>query len=411
MNAVTDFDIVIVGGGMAGLVCAESLARGLPERRIALVETRPPAAFDPASELDLRVSALAPASTAILTRLGVWASLPPAKVCAYERMHVWQATGQAHGKRSISFAAAELGEAALGHIIENRAIRQTVWEHIRETGQVTLLTDLQSDGLIFRPENCELSFAAGDSLSAGLIIAADGANSWVRAQVDADYRERSYGQAAVVAHIATAEAHQHTAWQRFLPTGPVALLPLADGRSSLVWSCPDDRAEELLALEPADFNKELSTALDGVLGAAECTSKRASFPLGMGYAQRYTGHRFALLGDAAHRIHPLAGQGANLGLLDAAQLAETLVEFLQHPAADPGDARALRCYERARKGDNLVTMRMMDLLNRAFASPLADLAGAGMEWLDRSTLFKSRLAAYATGRGRELPAAAQPLVG
>jgi ubiquinone biosynthesis UbiH/UbiF/VisC/COQ6 family hydroxylase len=224
-----------------------------------------------------------------------------------------------------------------------------------------------------------------------------------------DFHERAYGQAAVVAHIATERSHEHTAWQRFLPTGPVAMLPLADGRSSLVWSCPDQRAAELLELEALVFNRELERALDGVLGKVECMSRRVSFPLAMGYATRYTGHRYALIGDAAHRVHPLAGQGANLGLLDAAALAETLSDHLSHRLADPGDLRALRSYERSRKADNLLTMGMMDLLNRTFSSPLGEFAGIGMEWLNRSKMLKNKLAGYAMGRGRELPAAAQPL--
>ncbi|MGI9290432.1 MAG: UbiH/UbiF/VisC/COQ6 family ubiquinone biosynthesis hydroxylase [Gammaproteobacteria bacterium] len=406
-----DYDVLIVGGGMIGLACAEMLARELPDHRIALVEAKPPQAADGDSELDLRVSALAPASQAILESLGVWQDLPAEKICAYDRMQIWQSAGQAYGQRSISFDAAETGEATLGHIVENRAVRQALWANIESAGRVELLTGHQPDALSINQAACTLGFSAGaedKTIRSQLIVAADGARSWVRNQVAAEYKERSYGQLGVVAHIATAEPHRHTAWQRFLPGGPVALLPLADGRSSLVWSCPEAQAQELLAIDRADFNKELFTALYGVLGDVECTSDRAAFPLGMGYARHYTGHRFALMGDAAHRVHPLAGQGANLGLLDAAQFAETLGGFLQHPAADAGDRTALRKYERARKKDNLITMRMMDLLNRLFGSPLAKLAGTGMHWVDQSGLLKSQLAAYATGRGRELPAAAQP---
>lgn len=408
MNAKVDFDIVIIGGGMVGLACAESLASRLPERRIALFETNPPGPDENLGELDLRVSALAPSSQSILDSLGVWSALPADKVCAYDCMQVWQASGQPQGSRSIRFSAAEMGEALLGHIVENRAVRRALWDAISQSGKVRLVTEQEFKNIEFGSGFCNLECESGERFTASLIIAADGARSRVRERVAADYREHSYNQSGVVAHISSAEPHQHTAWQRFLPTGPVALLPVADGRSSLVWSCPEEQAQELIGMPEADFNKELNLALDGALGQLECTSQRVRFPLGMGYARHYTGHRFALIGDAAHKVHPLAGQGANLGLLDAATLAETLTGFLQHPLADAGDARALRAYERSRKGDNLLTMGMMDLLNRLFLSPFAGLAGTGMEWCDRSALLKSRFAAYATGRGRELPAAAQP---
>jgi ubiquinone biosynthesis UbiH/UbiF/VisC/COQ6 family hydroxylase len=411
----TDFDVVVIGGGMVGLVFAgllvERLAEGQAGRklRIALVEASPPTPVAADAELDLRVSALAPASRAILTRLGIWRSLPASRICSYYRMCVWQAAGKAAAARSITFDAAELGEAELGCIVENRAVRQAAWESIVESGKITLLTGVEPTGLIEKELHSVIILADGSKLAARLIVGADGAHSWVRQQLGTDFRERAYGQAGIVAHIATERPHDDTAWQRFLPDGPVAMLPLADGRSSLVWSCPDQQAAELLALDKPDFNRELERALDGTLGEVECMSPRVSFPLGMGYATRYTGRRYALVGDAAHRVHPLAGQGANLGLLDAAALAETLGKHLRHPLADPGDTRALRFYERSRKGDNLITMGMMDLLNRAFASPLGEFAGIGMEWLNRSQPLKNQFARYAMGRGRELPAAAQPL--
>jgi 2-octaprenylphenol hydroxylase len=408
------FDVAIIGGGTAGLVftalLADLCATRTPGLRIALLESSPPGPLDADAELDLRVSALAPASRAILTRLGIWQALPAARVSPYSRMCVWQAAGQVGGSRSITFDAAELGEAELGYIVENRAVRQVAWQQLEHRAGISCFTDAAPTELLQDTHSSTISFAGGESITAKLVVAADGARSWSRQQLGVAYHEQGYGQAGVVSHIITEQPHLATAWQRFLPEGPVALLPLADGRSSLVWSCPDEQAKELLALDAQAFASQLEAALDGALGRIECTTPRVSFPLAKGYAKTYTGRRFALIGDAAHRVHPLAGQGANLGLLDAASLAEQLAAHLQHPLADPGDPLVLRRYERARKGDNLLTMGAMDLLNRVFMPPLGEWAGMGMEIVDQVQPLKSRLARYAMGQARDLPAAAQPLV-
>jgi 2-octaprenylphenol hydroxylase len=409
-----DFDVVVVGGGIAGLVFTALLADQTASRssklRIAVLEAAPPGPLVEDSELDLRVSALAPASQAILSRLGIWQSLPTARISPYSRMCVWQAAGQVGGSRSITFDAAELGAAELGYIVENRAIRQAAWQHLEGLANVSFYTDNKPVELTEEVACSTLTFADGQTITTRLVVGADGARSWVRQQLGVDYQERGYGQTGIVAHIDTELPHGETAWQRFLPAGPVALLPLLDGRSSLVWSCPDAQAKELLAADAADFALQLETALDGALGSIRCQTPRAGFPLAMGYAKTYTGRRFALLGDAAHRVHPLAGQGANLGLLDAASLAEQLTLHLEYPLADLGDPVVLRRYERARKGDNLATMGMMDLLNRAFTLPFGEFAGMGMNIVDRVKPLKTQLARYAMGLGRELPAAAQPLV-
>jgi len=406
-----DFDIAIVGGGIVGLAFARLLAAGLEQVgnpcRIALLEVQPPETVAQDADIDLRVSAIAPASRAILQNMGVWDQLPVARVSPYERMCVWQAEGTAGGAKSISFDAAEFGEAWLGHIVENRAMRLAAWRKVEGATSVKVITGLKPVSLSEATDHCCITLEDSSSLHARLVVGADSSRSWVREQLGVSFREHLYEQSAIVAHIASERPHAATAWQRFLPGGPVALLPLADGRSSLVWSCPDTQAKELLEMDGTDFNVELAAALDHVLGSLECTTQRVSFPLGSGHAARYTGRRFALIGDAAHRVHPLAGQGVNLGLLDAAVLAEELVAHFALPAADPGDPLVLRRYERARKGDTMLTLGAMDAINHLFAGPCGGIGGLGLGVVDKLPLVKARFAAYAMGRGRSLPAAAR----
>ena len=256
----------------------------------------------------------------------------------------------------------------------------------------------------------ELTLENGERLRTRLLVGADGARSWVRQALGVTSREREYGQRAIVAHVESERAHRETAWQRFLAGGPVALLPLDDGRSSVVWSCPDATATELMAADKRIFDQRLTLATDQVLGSLTTTTERADFPLSLAYAERYTGRRYALIGDAAHRVHPLAGQGANLGLLDAAALAETLAVQQASPVIDPGDPVILRRYERWRKGDNLVTMGVLDGLHRLFGAgwvPAARLGGLGLGIVDRLAPVKRRLALYAMGDGGDLPMAAR----
>ena len=411
-NAPQDVDVLVIGGGLAGLTFASLLckqnAAGAKGLRVALVEAHPPVAVKDDAPLDLRVSAIMPAVRTILDTLGIWQQLPAERVSPYQRMHVWQAAGAVDGARSIHFDAAELGAAELGYIVENQALRRALWAQLESAGTVKLLSQSAPLTLLETAEHCELEFADGQQLRARLVVGADGANSWVRAQLGLSFTERDYAQAAVVAHVATERPHAAAAWQRFLPAGPVALLPLANGDSSLVWSAPPERAAELVSMDAEEFGAQLSVATDHALGAVRCVTPRVSFPLTMGYAPRYTGRRYALIGDAAHRVHPLAGQGANLGLLDAAELAEQLQTHLRLPAADPGDPVVLRRYERARKSDNLLTMGAMDAIKRVFSSSLADSAGLGLGAVDRLAPLKASLARHAMGLRRDLPAAARP---
>ena len=261
----------------------------------------------------------------------------------------------------------------------------------------------ETDALVVILEN-------GQRLRTRLLVGADGVRSWVRQTLGVRIREREYGQRAIVAHVESERSHQETAWQRFIPGGPVALLPLDDGRSSVVWSCPNATATELMAADKKIFDQRLTLATDQILGSLAATTALIDFPLKFAHAERYTGRRYALIGDAAHRVHPLAGQGANLGLLDAAALAETLTAQQQSLAADPGDPLILRRYERWRKGDNLLTMGMLDLLHQLFGGawvPAARLGGLGLGIVNRLAPVKRRLALHAIGRSGDLPAVAR----
>ena len=363
-----------------------------------MIEAREPAPFHAGDDYDLRVSAFSRASQAVFEHLGVWPAIESARVSPYLRMQVWDAGSRGE----IRFDAAEIGEACLGHIVENRLVQSVLFDHLRGCETVDLLCPAEPATLDIAAQRAELRLEDGRCLQAPLLVAADGGRSKLRPLLGVDLVSRDYRQSGLVCWAATERDHEATARQRFQPGGPVAFLPLADGRCSIVWTRPQDQAEDLRAMDEAEFRERLAAALGGRLGAVTAVGRRALFPLRRQHASRYVGPRFALIGDAAHTIHPLAGQGVNLGLLDAAALAQVL-------AADGGDwgrLALLRRYERWRRGENELMLRAMDGFQWLFddgPAPLRLLRGLGLGLTDRLAPVKLALMRRAMGLTGDLP--------
>jgi 2-octaprenylphenol hydroxylase len=398
-----DFDIVVVGGGMVGPCFAALAARDtrLDGLRVALVE---PAAARPPhpDEVDLRVSALSRASQRILEAVQAWEPVEP-HACGYGSMVVWDAQSRPDAPDALVFSAAETGEPDLGHIVENLRVQ---WA-LAQSPLLRRLTRLDTALADFTPEEdgARLTLADGRRLRARLVVGADGGASPTRELAGIERQGRPYAQAAVVAHLATDRPHAETAWQRFLPAGPIALLPLRDGRVSIVWTTTPAEAESLVEIAAEEFAARVTAASDGVLGGMTLASGRARFPLGLWHAREYCRPRLALVGDAAHTIHPLAGQGANLGLLDCACLIEVLSGALA-AGEDWTGLTVLRRYERWRRSENVVMMGVVDGLNRLFAaqSPtVSSLRRFGMGVVARRTFLRRALIERALGVRGDLP--------
>ena len=389
------YDVAVAGGGLTGLVVAASLARAGFE--VVVVEGRERGAVG-----DGRVSALTVASERILRRLGAWERITGA--APFRRMRVWEAEGGAE----IRFDAASVGADHLGHIVENRVVAEALEEAVESLGvawrRPSLVAGLEL-GL------GEVTVDLGRSrLRAGLLVGADGGDSIVRKLAGIPVRSRDYGQLGIVCSVRPEHHHRDTAWQVARPAGPLAFLPLPDGLCSIVWSTEREHAEHLLALADDAFRHELETAFEGRLGAIEWAGPRAGFPLRAIRAATYSAPRVAIAGDAAHTIHPLAGQGVNLGVLDAAVLAEVAAEAKER-GRDPGGRAALERYERRRKAHNLAVdfaVDGFDRLYRAQGAPVRTIRNAGLAATHRLAPIKRRIILHASGFAGDLPAAAAP---
>jgi 2-polyprenylphenol 6-hydroxylase len=403
------FDVIIVGGGPVGACAGALLARSLAGTSglsVALLEPRWPQAAPAEARPDPRVVALSRASERLLRRAGAWTRMPAERLAAYERMRIWHESVAPSGAGVLVFDAADVAEPNLGYIAETRALQTALLAAFAEAGGH--IESAPFNALAIGQEEVQVS-TSGGVLTARLVVGADGARSALRSAAGLTVDTRAYGQTAIVANVVTERPHQSTAWQRFMRDGTLAFLPLANGNSSIVWSADDTRAAGLLALSDAAFATELDRASDLALGETRVLSERLSFPLMRLAAQRYVAQRVALIGDAAHVVHPLAGQGANLGLLDAAALAQQ-VKAAVAAREDPGAMRVLRAYERWRKSETAAMAVSIDAFDRLLAhgaGPLARLAQRGLSWVNASQELRRFFIYRALGMSGELPEAAR----
>ena len=385
-------EILIVGGGLVGASLAVALADAGWD--VGLTEpVRPGPAPRAGEDYALRVSAISPGARAWLTGLDAWPRQGASRICAYQGMHVW--TSGPPG--ALDFDAADIGLPALGHITENSLLLATLWERLRD---VTVYCPARLSGLTPGGEGARVRLEDGREIGVALVVGADGGASATRRLAGMEVGGYSYGQRGLVAVATTSEPHRGTAWQRFLDGGPLALLPLADGRVSIVWSAPENEVRALERMPEDEFRGQLEAASQHCLGRITAVGPRASFPLRAQYVPEIVAPRIALVGDAAHVVHPLAGQGVNLGFMDARALAAELGRA-RSSKPDPGALRRLKRYARARKGDNLAMLAMTDALHRLFtaSSPLVRLTrGPGLTLVDALGPVKSMLIRQAAGR-------------
>jgi len=389
-----DVDVVIVGGGFAGA----SLACALRESglKLALVERRPPS--PPAADWDSRVYSLTPASVAFLRNVGAWDRIDASRVTQIHDMHIFGDDGRSR----LDFSGYEAGVPELAVTIESARLQHALWQGLQRQRNLSLLCPATPSALVRRAGRVEIGLADGGVVSGRLAVGADGADSWLRRAADIDATAASYGQCGVVANFSCEKAHRNTAYQWFRRDGVLAFLPLPGRRISIVWSTPEEHARELLALPPAELSRRVSTAGAEALGALEMITPPAAFPLSRLSARSMIGLRVALVGDAAHVVHPLAGQGVNLGFGDVHSLGALLLEA---EGRDPGDRLLLRRFERSRAEDVLAMRWVTDGMFRLFGlghPAAARIRNLGLNLTNSSAVIKTLLARRAIGIGGQI---------
>lgn len=391
------FDVIVVGGGMVGATLACGL--GHSDLKVAVIEDRPPRPFSPEQVHDLRVSALSIASRKILATLGAWQGIALRRLCPFRRMRVWEERGE------TEFCSDDIDQPELGYIVENRIIQLALLERMQDFANITLLCPARTEWIDYRGHYSTVELDNGRRLSGHLLIAADGGQSEVRQSAGIGVAQRDYDQQALVLSVATAYEQQDITWQRFMPSGPQAFLPLPGRHASLVWYHAPEEVRRLKSLADQELLAELYRAFPDCLGGIEHILAKGSFPLKRQHAQEYVKNGVALIGDAAHMIHPLAGQGVNIGLLDAAALAQVLVTAVLN-RQDIGALEVLKDYEAMRRQDNWLMMTTMDLFYRVFGQsnlPLKLFRNLGLGLADHLIPAKLKVMRYAMGLEGNLP--------
>ena len=392
------WDVIIIGGGMVGATAALGLAE--QNFKVLLLEQfEPDLAWSDQQPFQVRVSALTRASENILKALGVWQGIESRRCHAFTDMHVWESISDAQ----VHFSAADIHQPNLGHVVENAVIQAALWERLLKHPLVTLCIGEQVVDLKLTSKWAEVVLKSGGTLKSRLVVGADGAASKTRQLAGIELTSHDYQQCAVVGCVETELSHQNTCWQRYQADGPFAFLAMADNHSSIAWYLPIDKMQWALSLSDEAFAEAITEASAAKLGQVIKLGERAAFPLIRRHANTYIQPHLVLIGDAAHTVHPQAGQGVNLGLLDAAALIDTLTYARQQtPEKDWSRRSVLRRYERWRRGDNVIVQRSMEGFDWLFQQdqtvkntlrsqilPLADQAAPIKHWL-MSQVLKGR---------------------
>lgn len=384
---MNQFDVIVIGGGMVGAATALGLVK--QGRRVALVEGEEPQAFSPDQAMDVRVSAISQTSVALLQELGAWESVTQKRVCPYRRLETWE-----HPECRTRFNCESLGLAQLGFMVENRLIQLALWEQFSQYSELLVFCPDKIDRIALQPEGeHQVTLQSGTNLSGQWIIGADGANSQVRSLASIGITAWDYRQHCMLINVRTEKPQQDITWQQFFPSGPRSFLPLKGGQASLVWYDSPKRIKQLMNLSNEQLREEILSHFPSELGDIEVI-QRGAFPLTRRHAQNYVKQGCVLIGDAAHTINPLAGQGVNLGFKDVATLLavteereELTLEQFQH-------------YERKRRPDNLLMQTGMDIFYKTFSNdvlPLKLMRNVLLKGAEHAGPIKEQVLRYALG--------------
>ncbi|HIG07851.1 MAG: FAD-dependent monooxygenase [Methylococcales bacterium] len=391
------FDVIVVGGGMVGATVGCAL--GNTSLKVGVIEQSVPATFKLDQPHDLRISALSKASQAIFESLAVWPGIIERRACPYKRMRVWELGD------GPEFRSQDINQPELGFIVENRVTQLALFDRLQDFDNVELICPDKITKIDYGPDSTTIELESGRRCQTRLLVAADGGNSKVRQTVGLGVNSWDYEQQAMVLYVATEYEQQDITWQRFVPSGPQAFLPLTGRFGSVVWYNSPDEVQRLKALPKTVLLEELMASFPECLGAVSEVLGVASFPLKRQHALRYVKPGVALVGDAAHMINPLAGQGVNIGLLDAAALAEVLVAA-HYNGEEINSLNVLRRYESLRRNENLKMMNVMEVFYRVFSNqvrPLQLLRNIALGFADRFSPARYRVMRYAMGLEGRLP--------